>query len=52
MDKELLAIMACPKCKKNLKLNKNSLVCSACKLEFSVDNNVPNMLISEARKIR
>lgn len=53
INKELLEIMACPECKGGLKLTENSdgLVCDACKLEFPIKDDIPVMLVSEAKKI-
>ncbi len=54
ISKELLDILACPKCKGDLvyKEAENSLVCSACKLMYPVKDNIPVMLIDEAMKIQ
>jgi hypothetical protein len=52
--KELLDILACPQCKGLVKLNaeKNGLVCDTCKLLYEVRDDIPIMLIEEARKIK
>lgn len=49
---ELLAILACPKCKGDLRLTENGdgLVCDACKLKYPVKDDIPVMLIDEAEK--
>jgi uncharacterized protein len=49
----LLDILACPKCKGNLQLNdkRDGLVCSACRLEYPVRDDIPIMLIEEAKPI-
>jgi len=51
MDKKLLDILACPKCKKDLVLVKNFLICRHCKLKYAIKNNIPNMIIEEAEKL-
>lgn len=50
IDKELLDILACPKCKGKIKLNenKNGLVCDKCKLVYPIKDDIPVMLIEEA----
>ncbi len=49
MDKELLNIMACPKCKGDIKERGMFLVCNKCRLAFPVlDGKVPDMLIEDA----
>ena len=47
---ELLEILACPKCKKEIKLNndKKTIVCEHCKLLYKIENNIPIMLIEES----
>ena len=53
LKKELLDILACPKCKGDLKYNRreNKLICNRCRLRYSViDSDIPNMLIEEAEK--
>ncbi|MFZ0391938.1 MAG: Trm112 family protein [Calditrichia bacterium] len=56
LDQELLDILACPKCKGELeykvdeKNNKNGeLVCHSCRLIYQVDDDIPIMLIDEAK---
>lgn len=53
IKKELLEILACPKCKKAVRLNKedNGLVCDNCQLIYEIRDDIPIMLIDEARKI-
>ena len=51
MDKKLLDILACPKCKGDLELKKDSLVCNKCKLKYRIEDDIPIMLIDEAEKI-
>ena len=53
IDKELLAILACPKCKGDIKLTEkgDGLVCQACKLMYPIKDDIPVMLIDEAVKL-
>jgi hypothetical protein len=50
IDKELLNILACPKCKGDIHLTetKDGLVCDACQLLYPIKEGIPNMLIEEA----
>jgi len=46
---ELLKILACPKCKGNVKEQGMFIVCEACELAYPVlDGDVPDMLIEDA----
>ncbi len=53
INKELLDILACPKCKGELKLTtkEDGLVCDKCKLLYEIRDDIPVMLIDEARKV-
>jgi len=53
IDKELLDILACPKCKGEVKPDKeaNALVCFNCRLSYRVEDDIPVMLIDEAEEI-
>jgi uncharacterized protein YbaR (Trm112 family) len=53
ISKDLLAILACPKCKGDIRLNESGtgLICDACKLLYRIENDIPVMLIDEAEKI-
>ena len=53
ISQELLEILACPKCKGELKLSpkKNGLICKTCQLFFEIRDNIPIMLIEEAKKL-
>jgi hypothetical protein len=53
IDKELLDILACPKCKGDIRLNeeKSGLICDACKLLYPIRDDIPVMLIDEAEAL-
>jgi hypothetical protein len=52
LDPDLLKILACPKCKGELeyKEKENELICHACRLKYEVRDDIPIMLIDEAKK--
>ena len=52
LDKSLLEILACPKCKGDLiyKPEQEQLVCQHCRLIYAVKDDIPVMLIDEAEK--
>jgi len=53
ISKELLDILACPKCKGDIYLNKteDGLICDQCKLLYEIRDDIPIMLIDEAKPI-
>jgi len=53
IDKELLDILACPKCKGDISLNESQdgLICDSCKLLYHIKDDIPVMLIDEAEKL-
>ena len=51
LDKELLEILACPICKKSLTQEGEELLCPACRKAFPVRDDIPIMLIDEARDL-
>ena len=50
---ELLEILACPKCKGDLEVTpaQDGLVCRACKLVYRIEDDIPIMLIDEAKPL-
>lgn len=52
LSKELLEILACPKCKGEVALQGDGMkiVCSACCLAYPVRDGIPVMLIDEAEQ--
>ncbi len=54
IDKELLEILACPKCRTKVKLEGERIVCTnpQCGLRYPICNGIPVMLIDEAEKPR
>jgi uncharacterized protein len=53
MDKHLLDILVCPVCKGPLGYRRAEaeLVCKACRLAYSIRDEIPVMLEDEARKL-
>jgi uncharacterized protein len=53
ISQELLDILACPKCKGELQLTaqQDGLVCHACKLVYPIREDIPVMLIDEAKPL-
>ena len=53
MDKKLLTILACPICKGDLvyKAQEQELICYADALAFPVRDDMPVMLVDEARSL-
>ena len=48
---ELLDMLVCPKCKGPLEYRRDpeQLVCQACRLIYAVEDDIPIMLIDEAK---
>lgn len=53
IDKDLLDILACPQCKGDVVLTAkgDGLICRKCKLLYEIKDDIPIMLIDEAKKI-
>ena len=53
IDQELLNILVCPKCKGNIYLDEkeNRLICENCRLFYEIKDNIPIMLIEEAKPL-
>ena len=53
ISKELLEILACPKCKGELQLTEaeDGLLCESCKLIYEIRDGIPIMLIDEAKPL-
>ncbi len=53
VSQELLDILACPQCKENVTLNEkeDGLVCEKCRLVYEIRDDIPIMLIDEAKPL-
>ncbi len=51
--KELLEILACPKCKGDIELDERNsvLICRRCAIFYRIEDGIPIMLIDEARPL-
>ena len=51
LEKKLVEILACPKCKRDLDYDSaaNTLTCPDCRLIYRVEDDIPIMLIDEAQ---
>lgn len=54
IKQELLDILACPKCKGPVRLNETNdgLICQTCRLVYEVRDEIPIMLIDEAKPLK
>jgi uncharacterized protein YbaR (Trm112 family) len=50
LDPALLDIIVCPSCHASLSVEGEELVCSGCGLAYPVRDDIPVLLIDEARK--
>jgi len=50
LSKELLDILACPKCHQPVELRPDgqALICARCRLSYRIEDDIPVMLIDEA----
>ena len=53
LSAKLLSKLVCPKCKGDLDYRKaeSVLVCGKCKLKFEVKDDIPVMLLAEAKPL-
>ncbi len=54
ISKELLEILACPQCKGEIRLNKqgDGLICDQCRLLYEIKDDIPIMLVEEAKPLK
>lgn len=52
LDPALLEILACPNCRGELQVDEaaNELVCVSCKFAYPVRDDIPVLLVDEARR--
>ena len=51
IEKELLDILACPKCKGSIEFKDNAIFCNKCRLKFKIlEGDIPDMLLEDAEK--
>ncbi len=53
ISQDLLNVLACPKCKGTVRLTEkqDGLLCEACKLVYPIKEDIPVMLIDEAKPL-
>lgn len=53
LNPELLKILACPQCKEPVELTSDGgwLVCRRCRLRYEVRDDIPIMLVDEAKPL-
>ncbi len=53
LNPELLKMLACPQCKGPVEINaeESALTCAACKLAYAIEDDIPIMLVDEARPL-
>ncbi|GBD39177.1 hypothetical protein HRbin37_01444 [bacterium HR37] len=53
VDKRLLEILACPKCRGEIRPSddESGLICDNCKLLYPIKEGIPVMLVEEALKL-
>ena len=53
ISEELLEILVCPQCHGDLTYDRaaEKLICPACRLRYSIVDDIPEMLIEEAERI-
>ncbi|MBF0528526.1 MAG: Trm112 family protein [Deltaproteobacteria bacterium] len=53
ISQELFKILVCPQCRGalNLELEHSRLTCLACKLAYEIHDDIPNMIIDEAKPL-
>ena len=53
ISKELLDILVCPRCKGKIYVSEtgDGIICNQCRLLYPISDDIPVMLIEEAKKI-
>ncbi len=53
LDKKLLDILVCPRCKGDIFLSEkgDGLICQGCQLKYEIRDDIPVMLVDEAVKL-
>ncbi|MDH5442834.1 MAG: Trm112 family protein [Hadesarchaea archaeon] len=49
MNPQLLKILACPVCKRDVELKGNELVCVECRKRYPIVDGIPHLLPDELR---
>jgi len=54
VDEHFLDILICPRCYGEIHFNEkqDGLICDKCQLLYEIKNDIPNLLIQEAKDLR
>ncbi|MBW1636288.1 MAG: Trm112 family protein [Deltaproteobacteria bacterium] len=53
INRDLLEILACPKCKGAVKLREGQgIICEKCRLVYEIIDEIPIMLIDQAKPLK
>jgi uncharacterized protein YbaR (Trm112 family) len=54
LNKDILDVIACPKCKSSLQLSKDEtfLICKKCSVKYPIEDGIPELLIEKAIPIK
>jgi uncharacterized protein YbaR (Trm112 family) len=54
LNRELIDILACPKCKGPLVLrgDESAFECPSCKLGYAIVDDIPNFILEEAQALK
>jgi uncharacterized protein len=53
LNKQLLEILVCPQCQGKIRFDEKAggIICDKCKLLYEIKDDIPVMLLEEAKKI-
>jgi uncharacterized protein YbaR (Trm112 family) len=53
LNKKLLEILICPQCRSKVRYDEKlqGIICDKCKLLYEIKDDIPVMLVEEAKKI-
>jgi uncharacterized protein YbaR (Trm112 family) len=53
LNKQLLEILICPQCRGKIRFDEqlNGIICDQCKLLYEIKDDIPVLLVEEAKKI-
>jgi hypothetical protein len=51
LSKDLIDILACPKCNGDVEVTKDKVICPKCQKYYPIKDDVPIMLVDRARDL-
>lgn len=48
LNKDLIDVLACPKCKGDVIVTEDKVICESCKVYYPIEDDIPVMLIDRA----